>query len=105
MFGKLKQQKGDRSKLKSTVGFFLVVVKSHLRPRSFFSVPPYLGLVPIKSIISGIQLANIAFSFVATFGFLIGWFCFVMARTVVCVEYSRSIRGINFGSFRIQESG
>lgn len=35
---------------------------SHLRPRSFFSVPPYLGLVPIKSIISGIQLANIAYT-------------------------------------------
>lgn len=32
----------------------------HLRPLSFFSVPPYFGLVPIKSMISGIQLANIA---------------------------------------------
>lgn len=36
-------------------------VVSHLRPLSFFSVPPYFGLVPIKSIISGMQLANIAF--------------------------------------------
>lgn len=33
---------------------------SHLRPLSFLSVPPYFGLVPIKSIISGMQLANIA---------------------------------------------
>lgn len=35
---------------------------SHLLPLSFFSVPPYFGLVPIKSIISGIQLANIAYT-------------------------------------------
>lgn len=35
---------------------------SHLRPRSFFKVPPYFGLVPIKSMISGIQLAKIAYS-------------------------------------------
>lgn len=40
--------------------FFFHLFCSHLRPFSFFNVPPYLGLVPIKSIISGIQLANIA---------------------------------------------
>lgn len=34
----------------------------HLRPRSFFKVPPYFGLVPIKSMISGIQLAKIAYA-------------------------------------------
>lgn len=37
-------------------------ISPHLRPLSFFNVPPYLGLVPIKSIISGIQLANIAYT-------------------------------------------
>lgn len=35
---------------------------SHLLPRSFFKVPPYLGLVPIRSIISGIQLAKMAYT-------------------------------------------
>lgn len=35
---------------------------SHLRPRSFFKVPPYLFRVPIRSIISGIQLANMAYT-------------------------------------------
>lgn len=35
---------------------------SHLLPLSFFRVPPYFGLVPIKSIISGIQLANMAYT-------------------------------------------
>ena len=36
-------------------------VPTYLRPRSFFSVPPYLDLLPTRSIISGIQLANIAY--------------------------------------------
>ena len=41
--------------------FFVFVYRVlYLRPRSFFSVPPYLGLVPIRSIISGIQLAKMA---------------------------------------------
>ncbi|GBP18940.1 hypothetical protein EVAR_20472_1 [Eumeta japonica] len=35
---------------------------AHLRPRSFLRVPPYLGLVPIRSMISGIQLAKIAWT-------------------------------------------
>lgn len=40
----------------------LLGLKSHLLPRSFLRVPPYLGLVPIRSIISGIQLAKMAYT-------------------------------------------
>ncbi len=32
----------------------------YLRPRSFLSVPPYLGRVPIRSMISGMQEAKMA---------------------------------------------
>jgi hypothetical protein len=40
----------------------LLGLKPHLLPRSFLRVPPYLGLVPIRSIISGIQLAKMAYT-------------------------------------------